>query len=327
MGGQIALVLTSEFAGEACRQFKHQLLPAPFPSERIQGNIFQFLTKPCSDEALINALNLGVRQYRLITAERELLEKTLKGSIKILTEILSLANPEAFGRSSRIKRRVGEMVSHLGLKEAWRIETAAMLSQIGCIILPEHTLKKLCRGQKLERKEKEAFDNHPLIGSDLITNIPRMRGISEIILYQEKHFDGSGNPENSKTGEEIPIGARILKPVLDFDTLEAKGLAHRAALNELKQRTGWYDPAILNALEEILGVNRPDAFDLKEVRFQELKHHMVLARDLTTKDGLLLVTKGQEVNNALLQRLKNFSASAGIKEPIKVYVPKDEEIR
>ncbi len=288
-----------------------------------QGNIFQFLTKPCNDDALSNALNLGIKQYRLITAERELLEKTLKGSIKILIEILSLANPEAFGRSSRIKQRVREIVSHLGTKDSWKIETAAMLSHIGCIILPEQALKKLYKGQKLFGSEREAFETHPMVGSNLICNIPRMHGIAEIIRYQEKHFDGSVSPKDSKRGEEIPLGARILKLVLDFDTLEAKGVSKQAALKQLKEKSERYDPAILKALEEILKVDQFVTYDVKEVSFRDLNCDMVLGEDVKTKDGLLLVTKGQEVSIALLQRLKTFSISAGIEEPIRVYVPQD----
>src|SRR4030042_1805929 len=44
-----------------------------------EGNIFRFLTKPCPPDILSRALDMGIEQYRLITAERELLEQTLKG--------------------------------------------------------------------------------------------------------------------------------------------------------------------------------------------------------------------------------------------------------
>ena len=74
-----------------------------------EGHIFRFLTKPCPPEVMGKALESGVSQYRLINAERELLEKTLNGSIKVLTQILSLLNPEAFGRASRISRYVREV--------------------------------------------------------------------------------------------------------------------------------------------------------------------------------------------------------------------------
>src|SRR5215467_12671970 len=61
-----------------------------------EGAIFRFLSKPCPMEVLDAALNSALEQYRLIQAERELLEQTLHGSIKIMTEVLSLTSPAAF---------------------------------------------------------------------------------------------------------------------------------------------------------------------------------------------------------------------------------------
>jgi DNA-binding NtrC family response regulator len=61
-----------------------------------QGNIFQFLTKPCPAATLTRALNSALEQHRLITAERELLEQTLRSSVGVLSEILSLVNPLGF---------------------------------------------------------------------------------------------------------------------------------------------------------------------------------------------------------------------------------------
>src|ERR1700678_1843840 len=75
-----------------------------------EGNIFRFLTKPCEKEILATALTTGLVQYRLVTAEKELLEKTLMGSIKVLTDVLSAASPEAFGISMRIAHLVRYLV-------------------------------------------------------------------------------------------------------------------------------------------------------------------------------------------------------------------------
>ncbi|NIQ03497.1 MAG: response regulator, partial [Nitrospinaceae bacterium] len=46
-----------------------------------EGNIFRFMTKPCPPEVFEKVLSAGIEQYRLITAERDLLERTLKGSV------------------------------------------------------------------------------------------------------------------------------------------------------------------------------------------------------------------------------------------------------
>jgi DNA-binding NtrC family response regulator len=67
-----------------------------------EGSIFRFLNKPCSKETMGRTLTAALVQYRLVTAEKQLLEQTLSGSIQVLTEVLSLVNPAAFSRASAL---------------------------------------------------------------------------------------------------------------------------------------------------------------------------------------------------------------------------------
>jgi len=284
-----------------------------------EGNIFQFLTKPCAPELLLKALSVGIRQYRLVMAERVLLEKTLKGSIKVLSELLTLLNPEAFGRSSRVKGYVKEITSHLGITDAWEIETAAMLCQIGCIILPQETIIKLYQGKQLTDEETQLYHMHPMIASDLLGKIPRMEKIAKIIAYQEKHFDGSGIPGDSCQGSDISLGSRILKVALDFDTLEANEMSKENVLAKLKNRTGWYDPDILGALEKVIQTKKK--YVIKNVSAKELNVGMIVGDDIVSEMGQLLLTKGQAISRPAVQLLKNFAQNSGIKEPIKVFIP------
>jgi len=113
------------------------------------GQVFRFLTKPCAPPTLLTAIEAAVAQHRLITAERELLEKTLRGSIKALTEILSLASPLIFGRATRLKQHATELVAGLGVPFSWQLEVAVMLSQIGCIVLTAENNEKLYYGKPL----------------------------------------------------------------------------------------------------------------------------------------------------------------------------------
>ena len=283
-----------------------------------EGNILRFMTKPCPPEILAKALYQGIGQYRLITAERELLEKTLRGSIKVLSEVLALLNPEAFGRASRITRYVREIALRMGLADVWRLETAATLSQIGCIILPEDVLKKLYLGQELAQEELQLFNMHPSIASNLLAHIPRMQKIAEIITYQEKHFDGSGIPHGPRSGNDIPLGSRILKVVLDFDTLAARGIPKGETVFDLRKRTGYYDPAVLDALQVVLEMEQD--FEVRLVKATELQDQMILDQDLLTLDGRLLITKGYQVTQTMRERLKHFAQSRGIQEPIRVRV-------
>ncbi|HWQ09612.1 MAG TPA: response regulator, partial [Holophaga sp.] len=84
-----------------------------------QGNIFRFLTKPCEVADLSLALDAGIKQYQLVTAERELLEKTLKGSIDLLFELLSTLDPIAFGRAQVLGERARRIAAAMRMERPW----------------------------------------------------------------------------------------------------------------------------------------------------------------------------------------------------------------
>src|ERR1700690_3969334 len=76
-----------------------------------EGRIFRFLTKPCPPPVLVAAVEAGVELHRLVTSERVLLEQTLRGSIQMLTDVLALAAPTAFGQAVRIQRYARDLAS------------------------------------------------------------------------------------------------------------------------------------------------------------------------------------------------------------------------
>ncbi|MHC4695151.1 MAG: HD domain-containing phosphohydrolase [Planctomycetota bacterium] len=286
-----------------------------------EGNIFRFLTKPCPPDKLAKALTAGVEQYRLVTAEKVLLEKTLGGAIKVLTEVLSLTNPTAFGHASRVRRIVRKLCDKLKVDKPWQPEVAAMLSQIGCVTVPPETLEKAYHARKLTAEETQMLAAHPSIGHDLVTRIPRLEAVAKIIAYQQKRFDGAGPPSDSTKEEMIPLGARILKVALDYDTLKWGGLKDLDVLLELRQRSGWYDPDVLAAIETVSGLEA--SRETLEIKVRELTPRMILAEDVTTTDGALVVSRGQDVTSSLCQRLRNFSRKRQLAEPIRVLVRVD----
>jgi response regulator RpfG family c-di-GMP phosphodiesterase len=288
-----------------------------------EGNVYRFLTKPCPSDLMVKAINEGLKQYQLITGEKELLEKTLKGTIQVLTEVLSLVNPEAFGRASRITRYVREIADQMSTvqqSDLWILETAAMLSQIGCILLPQEAIRKLFQGKHLTAEEFQIFQMHPGIGYDLLSKIPRLEAVAEIILYQEKGFDGSNIPLDSRKGEAIPLGARILKAVLDFDLLLANSETRGKALLQLKNKPGLYDPQVLKAFENVLGLEAQ--FELRSLSIEELKEKMILAEDMVNQENTKkILAKGHEITPFILGHLGTYKNIFGIKEPIQVLVP------
>lgn len=287
-----------------------------------QGQIFRFLTKPCSSDQLADALTAGVSQYRLVTAERELLEQTLSGSIKVLCEVLSLVNPEAFGRSTRITRLAEAIAGHMHIAELWPIKIAALLSQIGCVILPEAVLKKVYRGEPLTSDESQLYNQHPYVAADLVAKIPRMKHVGDIIRLQDKHYDSGAGPDHARSSSPAPVEARILKVALDFDALESAGKTRLQAINDLKNRTGRYDPNVLNALHEVIADS--PKYDVQRISACQLRLGMILGEDVRTNSDVVLASKGQEINESITLRIQSSARMTGVKEPFIVLVSANE---
>jgi len=284
-----------------------------------EGAIFRFLTKPCPMDTLVTTIRAGAAQYRLVTAERELLEKTLTGSIKVLTDVLSLANPAAFGRAARVRRIVYSVAEAMGLADAWLYGIAAMLSQVGCVSLPEVILHKLNSGQPMDAEEQRLFEEHPGIGSELLANIPRLEPVAKIVAYQEKNYDGTGVPADDVKGDEIPLGARVLHAALHYDALLSAGKSSTAAVAAMQRRSGHYDPAIVSALAEVAGAE--SSWEERLVSAWDLAAGMSLLDDVTTPTGALVVCRGQEVTPSIRARLISLVRRAAVREPFRVLAP------
>lgn len=288
-----------------------------------EGNIFRFLTKPCPPETLVRVLTAGIEQYRLVAAERELLENTLRGSVKVLTDMLSLSNPSAFGRASRIRHYVRHIASELNLPNIWQYELAGMLSLIGCVTVPPEILDKLWAQRPVSRRELNMYSAHPALGSKLLASIPRLEVIARMIEGQLRFFQDFPAPtEISEEEHAVAMGSQMLKVALDLDQLLLRGKSMTVATAELRMRRGKYNPKLVATLET-LPVRDHKEDVVKEVTVKGVSVHMVADEDIRARSGILLVSKGQEITYPVLVQLRNFAHGKGVQEPFRVRVASD----
>jgi len=283
------------------------------------GDIFRFLNKPCDTDLLTGAIASGLRQHELVTAEKELLESTLRGSIHALSNILALANPEVFGRSATLKARMRMLADQLQLENTWELESAAMLAQLGCVTVDEGLVHRRTTNEDLSHDEAAQYAAHTAVGAELLAAIPRMEYVAESIRYQEKHFDGAGFPKDDVKGEDIPLGARLLKLVLDFDAIESSGVNTPEAIDILQRQAERYDPDILPVFVEALG--KQGAFSETRIEIAKLDDSMVLAEDVRSSEDVLLISKGFETTLSARRHLQKFRKLGLIGETVLVRLP------
>jgi response regulator RpfG family c-di-GMP phosphodiesterase len=284
-----------------------------------KSNIFRLIIKPCPTEELAAILSDGVEWHRLMMAEKELLEKTLSGSIKVLTDVLTLVSPRAFSHASRTRRAVKLIAKDMGIENTWLVEIAAMLSQIGCVTIPDAIIEKVFSRKPLSDAEREMYDTYPKVGADIIKNIPRMEKVARTIELLNPPIDSTGRKDVAAA--DLPIEVKILQLALDHDLLVMSGLDTASALVEINKRDGRYDPKAVKALEKIISVE--NKYEIKQELIENLTEKMILMEDLITKNNVLVVSKGDVVTQSMKLRLLNFKSNSGIQDYVRVIVSKD----
>jgi FixJ family two-component response regulator len=286
------------------------------------GQIFRFLTKPCPAPRLVAAVDDAVAQYRLLEAERELLEHTLRGSVAALTEVLALTSPLAFGRATRLRRLVSELAEHLGVAERWSVEVAAMLSQLGFVALGPETLTRLSVGDALEPGDEEMIARAATVTLKLLANIPRIEAVRAILARVNGLAPQLDAPLGAGARAAVDRGVEILRAARDFDDLEGRGRSARHAIDILESRAGCYAGDVLAALGALRASERPSE-RLLELPLASLRVGMRLAEDVRLQNGALLVARGGLVTESLLARMQNYKRGA-VREPVRAFVDADE---
>jgi response regulator RpfG family c-di-GMP phosphodiesterase len=289
-----------------------------------EGNIFRFLTKPCAPEILGKAIEDGLVQYRLVMAEKELLNKTLSGSIKLLTDILSMMDPQSFDRAQTMRGVITSVIKQFKLENDWEIHLAAMLAPIGLVTIPPATLLRARTGERLTKAEEQVMTGVPEIAARLLAHVPRLEGVASVVRYQHKQYDGHGFPADTVKGDSIPLGGRLLKILGDLSKLQFEGKTCAKALIEMESRCGWYDPSLLHAVRSYYGVNPAPNETIRpsiSVDLLDLAPGMMLRSNIETCDGTLILTTGHQLTEMTLEKIQNFNRLFGIKQPIFVEAP------
>jgi len=282
-----------------------------------EGSIFRFLNKPCSKEVMAKTLTAALVQYRLVIAEKQLLEQTLSGSIQVLTEVLSLVNPAAFSRAERARRYIHHIVTAMSLGNPWQYEVAAMLSQLGCVTLAPETIDAVYSGEKLLPNEQAQYDAHPSVAYDLLSKIPRLEPIARMIEHQNRPVPAESAADPAMA--DMRLGTEILRLTLAYEKLIHKGTSRTEAVHTLSRQNKNFSPEFFHALVE-LDPNAEEG-EIRKCRIEELSPGMIIQQEVRTSEGALLVSKGQEVTSPLLFKLKNFHARRAVTGDVTVSMP------
>lgn len=267
-----------------------------------EGQIFRFLTKPCTPDQFLSVMDEAIRQYELVAAERVLLQRTLVGAIKAMTDIMTLVSPAVVGRAQRLKRRVSALAVELHLDDRWQVEVAALFSHLGQVSLPDFLTHKLARGRELDAQESERVRTATRAASRLIARVPRLEPVSAIL---DALMDPVADADPLVPNTADPQHVQVLRLLLDAERLEVQGLKGLAIVEAL-QASGDY-PA--NLLEAFRATQKEEHAVLErgEIPVADLAVGMVLDEDVRTTRDVLIAPRGCEVTLSFIEHIGHFT--------------------
>lgn len=269
-----------------------------------------YITKPFQVEEVLARIT---HQLKIKIARKELedsLALTLNGAISLLTDILSIVHPELFNKSIRLKNYTKRILKRTQLKNKWVYEISAMLSQIGCISLPEKLLKKKILNIPLTEKESDLYNHTKSISSNLVSRIPKLEVVSKIVS-EDYSILKRGEFKNENEKEIIKNGIDILKLIEDFDSL----MSHHNSINEveikLKENKFLYNKDFLDILlEESHSLNTGKI--TKKIPLKDVEIGMVLLNDIYSEDGVKVLSKNTIITDSLLHLIELYTLKQGL---------------
>lgn len=315
------------------------------------GEIYRYITKPWDDSDLLLIVRHALERHALerekqrlealtrqqneelrrlnASLEQKVEERTRQlktnflTTIKILSSIAEMRGSSVPGHA----RQVAELARRIALQlqlEAQEVQDvfiAALLHDLGRLGFDDTALRTPVTA--LQGDALAQYRKHPLQAEHLLMPLADLAGTAAIVRHQLERFDGQGFPDR-QLGFAIPIGARILALAADYYNLQQGALVQRhlrpdEAKSLILDGAGKrYDPAVVQAFRQVVdgGVRAAADTQDQELLSGELVPGMALARDVVSRDGLMLLAAEHVLDARMIRQLQDFEKKSGSRLPI-----------
>jgi response regulator RpfG family c-di-GMP phosphodiesterase len=263
-----------------------------------------------------------------LVTTNEKLKTSFLTSIKVFSSVIEMRGGNLAGHSRRVADLARRIAAKMGLegRDLQQIFVAGLLHNIGKVAFSDDLL--VMPVNTMNAENLGLYRKYPVRGEQLLMPLEDLREASKIVRSQQERFDGEGFPDRL-SGFNIPIGARILALASDYFNLQIGTLVQRNLRPEeaqavIMQNSGKrYDPLVANAFNELMsGVGTGTTVDADAgkkgseaapeliVGTTDLRPGMVVARDMITRDGFLLLSAEHTLDEKMIRQIRDFESSS-----------------
>ncbi|MCU7376262.1 response regulator [Paucibacter sp. O1-1] len=301
-----------------------------------ENKALQQLTKSQNDELLSLNANL---ERRVLARTQELgqvndmlhksfaqLQENFLLSINVFSGLLELRDGGMAGYSRQVAelaRRIATKLSG-GAQLEQDMYIAGLLHEVGKIGLPDQLLHKPL--SEMSGEELIRYKKHPLNGEAALLPLAQLQRVARFVRSHRERIDGKGFPDGL-AGDDVPFGAQILAVASDYFALQTGRLAvkHYSARDASGLVLGGsgsrYEASIVKAFREATEEQLAEKPLDQVIPAQNVEVGMVLARDLLSPQGTLLLAKGFVFDDRVVRQIREFSQREGVRLTLYIRLP------
>ena len=280
-----------------------------------EGAVFRFLRKPCEIAEVKQALDAALRQCELVRAEKELLQQTFVGAVKVMTDVIQTLSPHVLHQSQQVDEVMKRCEKTLGFTGSWEYRVAAQLGLLGLVLLPGEQQTRFQQSLPNDPDNERLLKKTTDTSARLVERIPRLSRVAEI-LRAVPDVDGTAlRSPPATTGDALP--ATLLRIALHWAMMIENETPTTVALGRLRRVI----PGLSRELEAALRSLAPEPVEHAwvEVGVDRLREGMVLFEDASTESGAVLLRKGRQLVGAEIEKLRLHRRESGGLKPLKIY--------
>jgi response regulator RpfG family c-di-GMP phosphodiesterase len=281
-----------------------------------------------SQNAELHALNTGLAQTVaartnelaqlndfLNLANTQLRQQFLT-TVKVFSSLLELRGGGVAGHARRVADLSRKLAHAMGMGEAQQHDVflAALLHDIGKIGFPDSLLRRPV--SVFNSRELTEYRRHAKVSENALLPLHELKDVAHMVRSHHERHDGRGFPDGL-TGDDIPLGSRVIALANDFDGLVSGTHAERPCTAEqarslIKQARGHhYHPDVVDAFLILWDRGEWLTQDTHLTPASKLAPGMVLARDFVTEQGTLLLAAEQRLTPPIIARLQAMTRRDG----------------
>lgn len=183
------------------------------------------------------------------------MENAYRSALRTMATAVETKDSRTLGHAERVAELVVSIATNIGLPESEvkSARYAALMRDVGKAAVPHRILNK---DGALSEGEIRVVRNHVREGALIVSQVPFLAHLQDIVLHHHERWDGTGYP-SGLAREQIPLLSRIIGLVDDFEAMTSERPYH-PALGEAEARQiiadeagKLYDPQVVRAFLEV----------------------------------------------------------------------------